>query len=105
MAIAFQALAEGYLANALADILPAVPVLTVVPERGLVCHNINAADQTIVIYLNRDGTSRPVERARLAQNETFINAGRYVLEPGDSLRAVTTTAAAVHFTLSGTEVT
>lgn len=98
-----QALAEGFIASSQGAILGPVTAVTIIPEGGIQMHNINAAIQTVILYIKRDGTARPIGRAVLEQNWSAVSDGKMVLESGDSLEAVTTTASAVHFAISGGE--
>lgn len=102
-AVNAQALAEGFIPSAQAAILAAVTVTTIIPEGGIALHNINAASQTVLLYIKRDGTARPLGRAVLEQNYSALSESVITLESGDSLEAVTTTASAVHFAISGGE--
>ena len=64
--------------------------------------NDDAAQQAVVLYVLRSGgTTRKVARYVLDQNESASWDLEIALGPGDSIQAVTTTASAVHYTVSG----
>lgn len=69
-------------------------------------HNDNAAEQTILVYVNFTGTSRKWRRYVLAQNESvdLLDHGDVLhLGPNDLLEAQTTTGSAVSYIVTGVE--
>lgn len=69
--------------------------------------NENAVAQTILLYLTTlSGIPRPWRRLVLAQNQSAVlleNGETIQLGSGQSIEAVTTTAAAVAYTITGVE--
>jgi hypothetical protein len=102
-AVNAQRLAVGYLPSTQGEILAAVTRTTIIPPRSIVLHNENAAAQTVILYLKSGGVAYPVDRGLLEQFWMGFSSARLVLESGDSLEAVTTTASAVKFIVSGGE--
>jgi len=95
------AAADGFVANT-KQALYTVPSGKKFYWSSVTFHNINAAAQTLIVYLNRTGTSRIIGRfANFAQNETITGDAGATLDAGDIIEAQTTTASAVHFTVSG----
>jgi hypothetical protein len=75
------------------------PASTSAYVRSMTFVNTNAATQTITIY-KKSTTSRAIAVFTLAQNERLYLDEPMVLETGDLIEAVTTTAAAVDYTIS-----
>lgn len=96
-------LANGQVANTEGAIYT-VPASTTAYIKSVSFHNTNAATQTLIMYI-RDGagTSRIVARWSLLENETAFYNGSLALEATDTLRAVTTTASAVDYVVTGVE--
>ena len=68
--------------------------------------NKNAATQTIDVYITRGGVDFLFRRFVLALDETadvLSDGATWELSPGDAIKAVTTTASAVDFTITGVE--
>ena len=102
-----KALADGTLPTSQTAIYT-VPAATVTYVKSLSLFNDNAAQQTIVLYLNVSGSARKWRRYVLAQNESaeVLEGGETViLNTGDTIEAVTTTAAAVPYVITGVEET
>ena len=96
--------AQGYVTTSQAAIYTNSSGSTVIiPENGLEFINANAATQTLLIYLNRDGTARLLARAVLEQFWRYVHDAKIVLLNGDIIEAVTTTSSAVSFQVSGGE--
>lgn len=106
MPINGKVLADGQMATT-KTAMYTVPAATTAYIRNINLFNTNAAEQTIIIYLNTSGTSRQIARIILAQNESahLLDLGEcIVLEAADVLEGLTTTATAVDFVvLGGTE--
>lgn len=95
-----NALADGFVANALGTIYT-VPGSTVAFIKKMSFTNINAATQTVEVYLRIDGaTDRLFRRFTLAQYESFEIAD-VILGAADLVRALTTTSSAVNYSLHG----
>lgn len=97
-----RVLAEGQLPNALGD-LYTVPAATIAYIRFMSFFNTNAAAQTVRLDLDTAGTPRQHWRAALAINERAECDSSIVLQAGDIIRGVTTTAAAVNYCITGVE--
>lgn len=65
--------------------------------------NTAVAVQTIVIYVNKTGTSRIVGRAVLSQYESYDWVGDEVLDNGDLIEGQSTNATSVDYTLNGVQ--
>jgi len=99
-----KALADGQVANTLTAIYT-VPGSTTAYVRTMKFFNTNAATQTVEVDLNSAGTDRQLYRFQLAQNESAVIDDRITLEAGDIIKATTTTATAVNFSVHGVEET
>lgn len=102
-----KVLSDGFVANAQAAIYT-VPASTVAYVKQLYLANINAATQSVILYLNTSGTARQWKVLTLAQNEAadiFEDGESVQLQAGDTVEAVTTTASAVAYTTTGVEET
>lgn len=100
-------LADGQVASSKGT-LYTVPASTVAYVRSASFHNTNAATQTLIVYANVSGTSRVIGYATLAQHETYyLTTGgeAIVLAAADLIEAVTTTATAVDYLITGLEET
>ena len=99
---------NGQLPNVQASILTCPPGTNYYLKQIYLFNN-NAAQQTIMLYLVTAGSSQTTwHRLVLALNESahMLEDGESVtLTPGDSLQAVTTTGAAVDFTITGVQET
>lgn len=97
-------LSDGQLATSIGA-LYTVPGATKAYVKALVLFNDNAAQQTIVLYIKRSGgTRRKWRRFVLEQNETanpIEEGGSITLSTGDAIEAITTTATAVDYTVTG----
>lgn len=74
--------------------------------KGFSLYNKNAATQTIAVYLKVAGVVRKFRTFVLLQDESadvLSNGSTWELATGDEIQAVTTTAAAVDFTITGVE--
>lgn len=80
-----------------------VPAVTIAVVKKIVLFNINAAQQTVNVYVN-DGTSRQVDR-RLINQWGRSEIYDWVLNAGDLIEADTTTVSATHYLIMGTEET
>lgn len=103
MAFSAQALADGQLPDVQGAIYT-VPFSATAYVKQLLLFNANAATQTIDLWLNTSGTPRRWHRVVLEENEAapLLDHGESLqLESGSSIEAVTTTAAAVDFTITG----
>lgn len=102
-----KVLAEGQLPTS-KTALYTVPASTVAYVKLFDMLNTNAAQQTIIIYLNTAGTSRSYGRAILEINEfasVLSDSETIELQAGDTIEAQTTTASAVDYTITGVEET
>lgn len=100
-----KVLADGQIASSAADVFTATATTYV---KQFTLFNDNAAQQTIIIWLNTSGTNRKVRQIELNQNESaeLLDGGQaWILENGDKIRASTTTASAVDYTIAGVEET
>jgi hypothetical protein len=75
-------------------------------SRGVFLFNTNAAEQTIDIFVKRHltGTTRQIRRIVLKQNEsaTLLTPDEPIwLQENDTIRASTTTASAVDYSIVG----
>jgi hypothetical protein len=107
MPFSARVLADGQLPDAQAAIYT-VPFGAAAYVKQLLLFNTNAAAQTIDVWLNTSGTPRQWHRLVLQENEAapLLEHGESLqLESGDTVEAVTTTAGAVDFTITGVEET
>lgn len=98
---------DGQLPNSKTALLT-VPASTAYYLKSFFLLNTNAAQQTVLLYLNSSGASRQFARIILAQNESadIIDEGSAILlQAGDTVEATTTTAAAVDYTITGVKET
>lgn len=101
MSMTGKLLADGQVANTEGAIYT-VPASSIAYIKSVSFHNTNAATQTLILYVrNGAGSSRVVARWSLLQDETGFYNGSIALEDGDTLRAVTTTASAVDYVITG----
>lgn len=98
MAVTGTALADGQLPSSKGTLYTAAAVTYV---KSISCHSTSATSQTVILYTNRGGTSRVIARVPLEQYETLYVELPIVLESGDLLEGVTTTATAVDYQISG----
>ena len=101
----------AYIAGSLADGFVAIATGTIYTSaaktiiRNLIFCNINAAPQTINLFITRSGgTRRQIYRFILAQWEsvtTLSGGGVLLLANGDIIEADTTTASAVSYVVGG----
>lgn len=102
-----KVLADGQLATAKTQLYTAGAGVTAFVKRMSI-FNTNAAQQTILVYINASGTSRKWRRYVLEQNESadLLDAGdALILEAGDKIEAETTTSTAVDYFIMGVEET
>jgi hypothetical protein len=96
-------LADGQLPNAQAAIYT-VPGGVTAYVKQVLFFNTNAATQTIDVWIDTSGTPRQWRRFELAQNQSasLLSEGESLqLVAGCSIQAVTTTASAVDYTITG----
>lgn len=95
------ALADGYLPTSKGTLYTG-PASSKVYVSEIWLHNINAAAQTVILYVNRTGTSRIIGySSNLAQNYQMVRGPGLILEAGDLIEGQTTTGSAVHYVISG----
>ena len=105
MTFTAKSLADGQVATSAGAIYTATATTYV---KQVTFFNTNAADQTILVYINRAGTDRKIRRFVLAQNESadlLDGAQSIILENGDIIKAETTTTTAVDYVVWGVEET
>lgn len=99
-----QSLASGQIANSVGAIFTVAATNTAF-VKTLTLFNTNAAAQTVLVYIKRNGqTPRLVRRYVLEQNEfadALSDGDSWQLSTGDAIEAVTTTAATVDYTMTG----
>jgi hypothetical protein len=98
-------LAEGQIPNVQGAIYSATAVTFV---KALTVKNTNAAAQTVQFWINVSGVARAWKQVVLALNEfaeMLTDAETLELPIGATIEAVTTTAAAVDFVVSGVRQT
>lgn len=104
MAFAAGTLADGQIASSLGT-LYTVPGATTAYIKTITIFNTNAATQTVIVQIKRSGgTTRKYRQFELAQNESadVLSPGTSLqLSTGDIIEAVTTTASAVDYTITG----
>jgi hypothetical protein len=94
-------LADGQVATT-ESVIYTVPANSTAFIKSVSFHNTNAATQTLIMYVrNGASASRAVARWSLKQNETAFYNASLALEDGDTIRAVTTTANAVDYVITG----
>lgn len=98
MAITGAALADGQLSDSKGTLYTAAGVTYI---KSISCYSTSATQQTVILYVNRGGTSRVLARAVLDQYETLYVELPIVLENSDLLEGVTTTASVVDYQVSG----
>lgn len=105
MSFTGKSLAANTVQTSLASLFTATAALcTYVKSFSL--GNTNAITQTIDIYLSIGGTDFFFRRIVLLVNETadvLTDGATWEFSPGDGIKAVTTTASAVPFTITGVE--
>lgn len=105
MAIEGQALADGQLAAAEA-VMYTVPGATIAYIKSIVCANVGAGQNVILLYARVDGVnSRRLIRVPLETNEQLYYNDAITLVAGDELRGEATNANEVDFTVWGAEGT
>lgn len=100
-------LADGQLPSTQGAIFTG-PAVTVTYVKRISLFNTNAAQQTIDLYLNVSGSARRWRRYVLNQHESaeVLETGdAIVLEAGDTIEAITTTASAVDYYVCGVKET
>jgi len=102
MALTPKVLAEGYLPTS-EGVLYTVPSGTTTSLSEINLHNINAADQTVIVSARTNSISRIFGQLLLKQGYSARRGPGLILEVGDTLRGYTTTANAVHYTIMGVE--
>ena len=84
------------------------PAVTVTYVKRISLFNTNAAAQTIQLWLNVGGTPRKWRRYVLNEDESaeVLETGdAIILEAGDTIEAITTTASAVDYYICGVKET
>lgn len=107
MAFTAKTLADGQLADSEAAIYT-VPENTKTYVRFLSLYNVSGSEQTITLWIRRNGgSSRKWRRFVLNENEQADALGSAVLmlSAGDSIRAASTNASSVDYVISGVEET
>lgn len=100
-----KALADGHLPTS-QGALYTCPAATVTYISEIELFQEHATPQTVTIWIKRDGTARKsMYRASWAQNCRAVRNRGLILEAGDTIEGVTTTATAVAYAISGTEET
>lgn len=99
-------LANGQVAAAEADLYKA-PAATVGYVKQVTLFNTDASTQTVTIWIKKSGgTSRKIRRIELTQNEScdLLDQGETCeLGAGDAIRAASSNANVVDFTVMGVE--
>src|SRR5580765_187677 len=101
MAFTAALLGKGTVSNSQAALYTSTGVKTYVRHIGL--FNTSATPQTVVIYIKSGGTSYELARYVFSQqydHEPNVLDEPVLLSSGDSIEAVTTTAAVVKYTVS-----
>ena len=107
MAFVGKVLGEGQLPTTKGT-LYTVPVAAVTYVKRISFFNLNAAQQTVIVYIKPGATSRTWRRYVLQQNESvdlLDHGDALILEAGDLIEAVTTTGSAVDYVIMGVEET
>lgn len=105
MSFSGKSLSQGEVQTALAALFAASAALCTY-VKGVSLFNKNAATQTIDVYVSIGGTDRRYRRFVLAQFESadvLSEGNTWELSNGDSIKAITTTANAVDYTVTGVE--
>jgi hypothetical protein len=105
MSFSGKSLAANTVQTALAALFTASAALCTY-VKSLSLSNTNAITQTIDVYLTIGGTDFFFRRFVLALDESadvLSDGATWELSPGDAIKAVTTTAGAVPFTITGVE--
>lgn len=102
MATITRVVLEGYLPTA-EGILYTCPALTTASLSEMNLHNINATTQTVIISVRSNAISRIIGRMLMLVNYTARRGPGAILQAGDTLRGVTTTANAVHYNIAVVE--
>lgn|SRR5512138_490835 len=100
MTFVLSALGDGQVADSKGTIYT-TPALTTAVLKSAVFHNGNSSAETLILYAHDGTASRILAQAVLQPDETFVYDEPLVLETGDLLEAVTTTASIVDYWLSG----
>lgn len=98
-------LAVGNVDDAAMSALYTAPALTTTYLKNVRFFNDNASVQTMVVAIERSGTTRKYGRVVLNQNEFADEWEDVALSAGDIIKAQTTTNAAVRFHVFGVEET
>lgn len=99
MAYVAGSLADGFVATTQGVLYTSTGKAVI---RTLFFYNVNAATQTLNIYIKRSGgTARQTHRLSLAQYATQSITDPIVLSSGDTLEADTTTTSAVSYFIGG----
>jgi hypothetical protein len=109
MAFTGKSLADGFVASS-QGALYTVPAVTTAYLSSLSLFCDTATPQTVQLYLKQSGgTARKWRRYVFNQQydhaEVFENGARLVLQAGDTVEAVTTTASVVAYFITGVEET
>lgn len=93
MALSVTIVAEGQMATTETDMYAPTGAV----HCNLYLFNTNAADQTVILFLQKSGgTSRKIWQGLLSQNWSAEKLG-FRMGNGDKLRGLTTTATAVNY--------
>lgn len=107
MAFAAKALGDGQLSDSQAAIYTC-PLNTVAYVKSITLFNTGASIETVILWINRSGTPRKWRQYIFGANEhadVLGGASSIILEAGDTIEAMTTTAGTVDYTISGVEET
>ena len=81
-----------------------VPALTTAYIKSMTFTHSSATPQTLIIYIRKGaGTSRVIFRAVMLEDYSLEYDGSFALEAGDTVRAQTTTASVMDYTITGIE--
>jgi hypothetical protein len=94
---------EGQVSNSEGAIYT-VPALTTAYIKGMTFTHSSATPQTLIIYVRQGaGTSRVIYRCIMDEDYSLGAVGSIALNAGDTIRAQTTTASVMDYTIYGIE--
>jgi hypothetical protein len=104
MAFIAKSIASGFVTTSNAPLYTSTGVKTILKSFSL--HNLNATPQTCEVFITRNGLTQRKKYTFSAfnQNQTIdvLSDGEtWSLSSGDSIDAITTTASAVEFVMTG----